>query len=186
MRPRILPLAFLLLPASAASACAGADAPPAPVTAEAAAPALETITEADLLAHIDTLASDAFEGRAPGTAGEEKTVAYLTGRFRALGLQPGNPDGGWTQDVTLVGIRNQATGSLRLRGGAKLRRQPLHERFQTIDAGLLRHQRVAQLGDGVFLKRQLGFQRFDLRIGHGCSEEGVLGELSPSRSGAGA
>ena len=57
-----------------------------------------------LLAATETLASDAFEGRAPGSEGETKTVAYLTEQFSALGLTPGNPDGTWVQDVPLVGI----------------------------------------------------------------------------------
>lgn len=48
------------------------------------------------------LASDEFEGRAPGTAGETKTVAYLVEQFRAAGLQPGGERGGWTQAVPLV------------------------------------------------------------------------------------
>ncbi|MFK3891048.1 M28 family peptidase [Sphingomonas sp. NPDC079357] len=47
------------------------------------------------------LSSDAYEGRAPGTAGEEKTVAYLAKRFAAAGLKPGNK-GSWFQDVPLV------------------------------------------------------------------------------------
>ncbi|KQN93829.1 peptidase M28 [Sphingomonas sp. Leaf231] len=47
------------------------------------------------------LSSDAYEGRAPGTAGEEKTVAYLAKRFAAVGLKPGNK-GSWYQDVPLV------------------------------------------------------------------------------------
>jgi Zn-dependent M28 family amino/carboxypeptidase len=53
-------------------------------------------------ATVKTLASDPFEGRAPGTSGEAKTVAYLIHRFRALGLQPAGEDGGWTQPVPLV------------------------------------------------------------------------------------
>ena len=57
-----------------------------------------------LLAATTTLASDEYEGRAPGSEGEEKTVAFLTERFSALGLTPGNPDGTWVQDVPLVGI----------------------------------------------------------------------------------
>lgn len=48
------------------------------------------------------LASDEFEGRAPGTAGETKTVNYLIETFRGLGLEPGGERGGWTQDVPLV------------------------------------------------------------------------------------
>ncbi|MCF3652195.1 M28 family peptidase [Synoicihabitans lomoniglobus] len=55
---------------------------------------------------IATLSSDEFEGRSPGTAGEEKTVAYLNNAFVTMGLEPGNPDGSYLQDVGLVGIRS--------------------------------------------------------------------------------
>jgi Zn-dependent M28 family amino/carboxypeptidase len=48
------------------------------------------------------LASDEFEGRAPGTPGETKTVEYLIGQFKALGLEPAGEAGGWTQAVPLV------------------------------------------------------------------------------------
>ncbi len=51
---------------------------------------------------VRVLASDAFEGRGPGEAGEQKTVDYLTGAFAAAGLEPGGPDGRWTQQVPLV------------------------------------------------------------------------------------
>ena len=46
--------------------------------------------------HIRTLSDDWFEGRAPGTPGEDKTVAYLSGTFASVGLQPGGDlvDGG--------------------------------------------------------------------------------------------
>ncbi|MDP6579901.1 MAG: M28 family metallopeptidase [Vicinamibacterales bacterium] len=57
-----------------------------------------------LLAAVERLASDEFEGRAPGSEGETLTVAYLTEQFQALGLEPGNPDGTWVQNVPLVGI----------------------------------------------------------------------------------
>ena len=59
--------------------------------------------EDGLLAHISTLASDEFGGRGPASPGEEKTVAYLSGVFEQLGLEPGNPDGTWVQAVPLVG-----------------------------------------------------------------------------------
>ena len=49
------------------------------------------------------LSSDAFEGRAPGTPGEEKTVAYIIKKYEEAGLKPGN-NGKWTQDVPLVEI----------------------------------------------------------------------------------
>ncbi len=51
---------------------------------------------------IQTLASDAFAGRAPGGPGEARTVAYLIEQFKAAGLQPGGEKGGWTQKVPLV------------------------------------------------------------------------------------
>jgi len=57
----------------------------------------------DLMRHIRTLASDEFEGRAPGTKGEQFTVAYLTGELQRMGLEPGNPDGTYLQPVPLVG-----------------------------------------------------------------------------------
>lgn len=56
-----------------------------------------------LLAHIATLSSDEFGGRAPASPGEEMTVAYLTDAFEELGVEPGNPDGTWVQTVPLVG-----------------------------------------------------------------------------------
>ena len=67
-------------------------------------PALEAIDAADLLKHIKVLASDEFEGRAPGSKGEELTVKYLTEQFKAVGLKPGNPNGSYTQEVPLAGI----------------------------------------------------------------------------------
>jgi Zn-dependent M28 family amino/carboxypeptidase len=51
---------------------------------------------------VRTLASDDFQGRAPGTAGEAKTLAYLTAQFRDLGLEPAGEKGGWTQAVPLL------------------------------------------------------------------------------------
>ena len=60
------------------------------------------IKPAEMSATVKVLASDAFQGRAPGTPGEAKTVAYLIKRFKALGLKPGGPGGAWTQAVPLV------------------------------------------------------------------------------------
>jgi Zn-dependent M28 family amino/carboxypeptidase len=70
-------------------------------------PALDAITPDGLLAHIKILASDEFEGRAPGTKGEELSVKYITDQFKQVGLKPGNPDGTYTQEVPLVGIKSQ-------------------------------------------------------------------------------
>ena len=50
---------------------------------------------------VKVLASDDFQGRAPGTPGEAKTVEYLVGQFKALGLEPAGDKGGWTEAVPL-------------------------------------------------------------------------------------
>src|SRR5437764_13280699 len=71
-------------------------------------PALEAITPDGLLAHIKVLASDEFEGRAPGTKGEELSVKYITDQFKKIGLKPGNPDGTYTQEIPLAGIKSES------------------------------------------------------------------------------
>ena len=48
------------------------------------------------------LASDEFQGRAPGTAGEDKTIPYLIEQFKAAGLEPAGENGGWTQTVPMI------------------------------------------------------------------------------------
>lgn len=65
---------------------------------------------------VETLASDAFEGRAPGTPGEEKTIAYIAQRMAAMGLTPGN-NGKWLQPVPMVSITTDPAAQLRIAGG---------------------------------------------------------------------
>ena len=60
--------------------------------------------------HVRVLASDAFEGRAPATPGEEKTIAYVVDELKKAGVQPGGERGTWTQDVPLV--RAQVEGAV--------------------------------------------------------------------------
>lgn len=69
-----------------------------------------------LMAHIQKLASDEFEGRAPGSKGEELTVAYLEAEFKKLGLKPGNPDGTYVQKAPLAGIDSTTTASMTIGG----------------------------------------------------------------------
>ena len=90
-------------PSSISIASRFSPSPPAPASERfdrsRIEPALNTITSEGMLGHIRTLASDAYEGRAPGTPGEDSTVAYLTAQFKSLGLAPGNPDGSYVQNV---------------------------------------------------------------------------------------
>jgi Zn-dependent M28 family amino/carboxypeptidase len=61
------------------------------------------------------LAADEFEGRAPGTPGEEKTVKYLIDRFAELGLEPGGEQGSWTQSVPMIHTVVQTPAALQFR-----------------------------------------------------------------------
>jgi Zn-dependent M28 family amino/carboxypeptidase len=76
-------------------------------------PPAVAISAAEYERHIVTLASDEFEGRKPGTAGERKTVDYLVAEFKKLGLQPGNR-GAWTQEVPIVEITAGSDAELKL------------------------------------------------------------------------
>ncbi|MBL4672187.1 MAG: M20/M25/M40 family metallo-hydrolase [Arenicella sp.] len=77
----------------------------APVAATIDSAAIELaakqIDEADFMRHVNTLASDEFEGRAPATAGGEKTVRYLESEFKKLGLKPSFA-GSYRQAVPLM------------------------------------------------------------------------------------
>src|SRR5919106_4664005 len=72
-----------------------------------------------LLDHIKELSSDRFEGRAPGSKGEELTVKYLEEQLKQLGLKPGNTDGTYVQKVPLVGITATNTRPLTLTKGSQ-------------------------------------------------------------------
>jgi len=63
---------------------------------------------------VRTLTDDWYQGRAPGTLGEQRTVGYLIGRFQALGLEPGGPGGKWVQEVPLLRTRLGAPQQLEL------------------------------------------------------------------------
>jgi Zn-dependent M28 family amino/carboxypeptidase len=79
-------------------------------------PALDVITPDALLAHIKALSSDDFEGRAPGTRGEELSVNYITDEFKKIGLKPGNPNGSFVQEVPLAGIKSEPKMSFKVNG----------------------------------------------------------------------
>jgi Zn-dependent M28 family amino/carboxypeptidase len=88
--------------------------------------AKEGPSAASLLARTKVLASDEFEGRAPGSPGEEKTVAYLQAEFRKMGLEPGNPNGTYLQEVPLVGITSTPTLAFSI-GGKPFPMTPIND-----------------------------------------------------------
>ena len=67
----------------------------------------------DLASHVKTLASDAFGGRGPGTAGEDRTIDYIRSQFARIGLQPGNGDS-WFQTVPMLETTTDPSASLQL------------------------------------------------------------------------
>ncbi len=101
----------LLFPLLALSAAGCATVP----NSGTAAPGINVTT---LQRVTQELSSDAFQGRAPATPGEDLTVAALIREFQRAGLQPGN-NGSWTQDVPLVEISATNTPQLRVTGGAQ-------------------------------------------------------------------
>ena len=100
---------ILLVPAVslAASPAASAALPVSP-------PKLH-VAEADYRRHIEVLASDAFEGRKPGSVGEAKALDYLEGEFKSLGLKPGNGES-YRQPVPLVEITAATDAKLTVQG----------------------------------------------------------------------
>ncbi|MGQ4660901.1 M28 family peptidase [Lysobacter sp. F6437] len=107
---RIPPLSAMATAMAAAFVLSACNKPAeAPVESTSAEPAAAqpdhtfdpAITAGDFAAHVQMLSSDAFAGRAPGSIGEEKTVAYLVDQFKRLGLQPGNGDS-YLQTVPMV------------------------------------------------------------------------------------
>jgi len=93
-------------------ACSGPEPKPSGEPAPGPTPAVPRtpigeLPEVDVdavLAHTKVLSSDQYEGRGPGTKGEELTVAYLIEQFKKMGAKPGNTDGTYIQKVPLVGI----------------------------------------------------------------------------------
>lgn len=81
--------------------------------------ALESITADDMKRHIAVLASDEFQGRAPSTEGEQKTISYLAGQFQKSGLKPAN-NGSFFQEVPLVKITADPMMRLDITGGSQM------------------------------------------------------------------
>jgi len=120
LRPAALALAAVAALASASCAPApqqsNTNAQPSPAAAPGLPaelrPALDSVNAGEMLEHTKRLSSDEFEGRGPGTRGEELTVAYLTEQLKRIGLKPGNPDGTYVQKVPLVGLKAEPTAAL--------------------------------------------------------------------------
>jgi Zn-dependent M28 family amino/carboxypeptidase len=136
---------------SALLACTCAPVPPSGPVPLAKLPDLNPSA---VLTDIRKLSSDEFEGRLPGTKGEQLTVAYLIDQFKAAGLEPGNPDGSWTQKVPLVGLTPEFAGPLVVKKGGSARTFKVHDEFvpfsqQVTDTVSLANSEIVFVGYGV-------------------------------------
>ena len=109
---------------AAAAALAGCSHAPSPPAA-----ALASFSGDRILNHIRVLSSDEFEGRGPGSKGEQLTIKYLEDQYRSAGLEPGNPDGTYLQSVPLVGITPDANMKLTLTGHGRTLEPKFQDEF---------------------------------------------------------
>ncbi|MFC7301738.1 M28 family metallopeptidase [Cognatiluteimonas weifangensis] len=121
-RPFLSCLSCALLGALALAACdrpqaAAAPAPAATAATHAFRPGIDA---GDFAAHVQALASDGFEGRGPGTAGEDRTVEYIQAQMQRIGLQPGYR-GQWFQTVPMVETTTDPATTLALEVAGKPR-----------------------------------------------------------------
>ncbi|MEO5825276.1 MAG: M28 family metallopeptidase [Gemmatimonadales bacterium] len=127
---------FLCVPATSLvialglAACSESGPPPEPVP---------SISADSLLHSVRILSDDSMGGRGPGTPFEDKVVRYLTSAFERLGLEPGNPDGTWTQAVAVVGFTPDPTAEFQV----GRRRIPLRYRTDYV-AGTRREAPVVE------------------------------------------
>jgi Zn-dependent M28 family amino/carboxypeptidase len=122
--------------------------------AQAAEPATSPIDPQQLSDVTRTLSSDEFEGRAPGSAGETKTIAYLVEQFKAAGLEPAGPKGSYTQVVPLVRTQVPANAAMSVRVGGQ--RRPLVQQqdmaalaLRPVDRVLIQDAPLVFVGYGV-------------------------------------
>lgn len=68
--------------------------------------------------HVATLASDEFQGRAPGTRGGRMTIDYLVREFSEMGLSPGYGDS-YLQPVPMNELTNAERSDIRVEVGGE-------------------------------------------------------------------
>jgi len=115
--------------------------------------ALESITAEDLSRDVEILSSDEFEGRAPASKGEEKTIAFLKEEFLKLGLKPGNGQS-FFQEVPLVEITADPSVKLEIEGKKKKAVFAYREEFmawtlRVVEEAALKNSDMVFVGYGV-------------------------------------
>ncbi|MHC4535393.1 MAG: M28 family metallopeptidase [Planctomycetota bacterium] len=107
-----------------------------------------------VLEHTKILSSDEFEGRGPGTNGEDKTVNYIIEEYKKAGLKPGNTIGTFIQKVPLVGITADADMTLTFKKGRQQRNLKLKDDFvawtkHVADSAELKNSDLVFVGYGI-------------------------------------
>ena len=123
-------LSLLVIPVRSATATT--------VDEQAMLEAWKSITGDGIARHIQVLASDEYEGREPGTAGEDKAVKYMEQAFRAAGAGPGF-NGTYLQPVPLIELKRDVTPSFSVSGGKKSPKLELKTDY-TVSAGAPRER----------------------------------------------
>jgi hypothetical protein len=118
-RPLRVCVVILALVAAACSSEPKTGAPAPPTAQHLSIGQLPPIDIEAMLAHTKILSSDEYEGRAPGTKGEERAVTYIADQFKNVGLKPGNSDGTYFQKVPLVGITAKPAPLVFSKGGQR-------------------------------------------------------------------
>jgi Zn-dependent M28 family amino/carboxypeptidase len=136
-----------------ASALAATSAPPL-VLPNGTAEATAKITAAALRAVVAEIAGDAYEGRAPGSAGDIKTRAWLQARMQALGLMPGAADGSYQQRFTMVAMKPQLPGQWSFHHGVTVRSFRALDDFVAVGGkqianAVLRESQIVFVGYGM-------------------------------------
>jgi hypothetical protein len=126
-----------------------------------------------LTAHVKTLSGNEFEGRAPATAGETKTVGYIASQFASIGVKPGgDPDGAggkrWTQDVVLVESEIVGPVDATIRAGSRTHSLRQGEDI-AIRSTLLPVDRVSVKDAPLIFGRSAGIRKIDLTIDNSMS-----------------
>jgi len=109
--------------------------------------------EAEAHKHTAELSSDKYEGRAPATPGEEKTLEYLKTQFESLGLTPGN-SGSFFQEVPIAQISTFPKVTLNIEGKAfqralKYRTEMMLSTMQQVDQTGIENSELIFVGYGV-------------------------------------
>ena len=112
MRTLIAALSVVICAAPLAAQQGGRTGAPAAGAASAAARVARAADTSVMRAHLEFLADDALEGRAPGTRGGELAARYIAAQFRRLGLEPAGDSGSYLHRVPIISLTPEPTLAL--------------------------------------------------------------------------